>query len=462
MSGRVLLVDDDRNLCEWVQAALSRRGLAVVWRTSADEALALGESEDFDVVLTDLHMQGLGGLELCERLAGSRPDTPVVVLTAFGSLETAVAAIRVGAYDFVTKPFEIDGLRLTLQRAIAHRSLRQELARLRRAVSDGQRVDELVGASAAMRKVHDVIDRIAATDSSVLITGESGTGKELVAAAIHRRSRRQREPFVAVNCSAVPEALLESELFGHVKGAFTDAHGARSGLFVRAHEGTLFLDEIGELPLHLQPKLLRALQERRVRPVGSDQEVPFDARIVAATNRDLDLAVEEHRFREDLYYRIDVLHVSLPPLRQRGSDILLLAQHFLEKYAAALNHPVTAIAPEAAEKLLGYGWPGNVRELQNCIERAVALARFERIVVDDLPEKVRAYRPSRVLLAGDDPAEVLPLEEVERRYIVWAVDALGGNKTLAAQRLGLDRKTLYRKLGRYEGEGGGERPKKRD
>ncbi|MBI4821611.1 MAG: sigma-54-dependent Fis family transcriptional regulator [Deltaproteobacteria bacterium] len=457
MSARVLLVDDDKSHCEWVASALSKRGLGVVWRTSADEALALIESEDFDVVLTDLNMRGLGGIDLCERMKGSRPDTPVVVVTAFGSLETAVAAIRAGAYDFVTKPLEIETLHLTVERAVMHRSLRQEVRRLRRAVKETWRLDELIGASPAMRKVYDLIDRIAETDSSVLVTGESGTGKELVAQAVHRRSRRRSGPFVAVNCSAVPEALLESELFGHTKGAFTDAYGQRAGLFVRANGGTLFLDEIGELPVVLQPKLLRALQERRVRPVGSDSETPFDARLVAATNRDLELAVEERRFREDLYYRINVLHVALPSLRERGSDVLLLAHHFLEKYASTLNKPVTGVSSEAAEKLIGYAWPGNVRELQNCIERAVALARFDRIVVEDLPEKIRAYRPSRVLLAGDDPAEVLPVEEVERRYILWAVEALGGNKTLAAQRLGLDRKTLFRKLGRYR-DGSSDKP----
>jgi DNA-binding NtrC family response regulator len=377
------------------------------------------------------------------------------VITAFGSLETAVQAIRAGAYDFIAKPFEMEALRLTLERAASHRALRQELKRLRRAVDHEQRFGDLIGTSLAMRKVYDLIDRIAETDAAVLITGESGTGKELVARAIHARSRRAPGPFVALNCSAMPESLLETELFGHVKGAFTDARSSRTGLFLQAQSGTLFLDEVGELPLLLQPKLLRALQERRVRPIGSDTEVAYDARLVAATNRDLDLAVDEHRFREDLFYRINVLHVHLPPLRERGSDVLLLAQHFLTRCAEALGKPVTGLTPEAAERLMAYGWPGNVRELSNCVERAVALTRFDRIVVDDLPEKVRAYRPSRVLLGGEDPAEVLPLEEVERRYILWAVDTIG-NRTLAAQRLGLDRKTLYRKLARYD------HPKKRD
>jgi DNA-binding NtrC family response regulator len=451
----VLLVDDDRSLCEWVAGALAKKGIGVTWRTSASEGLSLLDVEDFSVVVADLNLRGMNGLELCERIALSRPDTPVIVITAFGSLETAVQAIRVGAYDFVAKPFEMDELRLTLERAESHRALRQELKRLRRAVDHEQRFGDLLGNSLAMRKVYDLIDRIAETDAAVLITGESGTGKELVARAIHARSRRAPGPFVALNCSAMPESLLETELFGHVKGAFTDARAARTGLFLQAQSGTLFLDEVGELPLLLQPKLLRALQEHRVRPVGSDTEVAYDARLVAATNRDLELAVEEHRFREDLFYRINVLHVHLPPLRERGSDILLLAQHFVTRCAEALGKPVTGLTPEAAERLMVYGWPGNVRELSNCVERAVALTRFDRIVVDDLPEKVRAYRPSRVLLGGEDPAEVLPLEEVERRYILWAVDTIG-NRTLAAQRLGLDRKTLYRKLARYD------HPKKRD
>jgi two-component system response regulator HydG len=247
----------------------------------------------------------------------------------------------------------------------------------------------------------------------------------------------------------MPETLLESELFGHTKGAFTDAKASRNGLFVQASGGTLFLDEIGELPLGLQPKLLRALQERRVRPVGSDAELGFDARIVTATNRDLETAVEERRFRDDLYYRINVVHVALPPLRARGSDVLLLAQHFLEHFAAVFAKPVKGLSPAVAEKLLTFAWPGNVRELANCMERAVALTRFAELVVDDLPEKIRDYRRSELVLTTGDPADLAPLEEVERRYILRVLEALGGNKTLAAQTLKLDRKTLYRKLKAY-------------
>jgi two-component system response regulator HydG len=297
-------------------------------------------------------------------------------------------------------------------------------------------------------KMGELLTRVADTETTVLVTGESGTGKELVAKALHSKSGRKDGPFVAINCAAMPESLLESELFGHTKGAFTDARTARPGLFIRASKGTLFLDEIGEMPAGMQAKLLRALQERTVRPVGGDSEQPFDARIIAATNRDLETEVEEKRFREDLFYRINVVRLHVPPLRARGSDILLLAQHFLERYAVQSRRPVVGMTSAAADKLLSYPWPGNVRELQNCIERAVALAQFDQIGVDDLPEKIRDYKTARINIESNDPAELLPMEEVERRYILKVLEAVGGNKTLAAQVLGFDRRTLYRKLER--------------
>jgi len=299
------------------------------------------------------------------------------------------------------------------------------------------------------------IQKAAPVDSTVLILGESGTGKELVAQALHRGGRRRDGPFVAVNCAAMPESLLESELFGHASGAFTDARGSRSGLFAQASGGTLFLDEIGELPLGLQPKLLRALQERVARPVGSDREIPFDVRLITATNRDLESAVEERRFREDLYFRIQVITIEVPPLRLRGNDVLLLASHFVEEFAAAAGKLVKGFTSGAAEKLRGYSWPGNVRELRHSIERAVALTRFEQLTVEDLPERVRSHRGTQILIASDDPSDLLPLEEVERRYILRVLEASGGNKTLASRILGLDRKTLYRKLERYGSAGNG-------
>jgi two-component system response regulator HydG len=363
-------------------------------------------------------------------------------------METAVEAMRAGAWDFVPKPLKMDALALTLERAVAHRALRGEVARLRRAVAEAQGFGELIGTSGAMRKVYELIDRVAGTSASVLITGESGTGKELVARALHERSSRRSAPFVAVNCSALPEALLESELFGHARGAFTDARTARRGLFLQADGGSLFLDEIGDLPFGLQPKLLRVLQERKLRPVGGDVETAVDVRLIAATNRDLETAVEERRFREDLFFRINVVQVQLPPLRARGGDVLLLAQKFVERMAAASGRSVHGLTARAAERLMEYPWPGNVRELQNCIERAVALTRGEEIDAGDLPDKIAGYRPSAPLEL-DGPADLVPLEEVERRYILRVVEALRGNKSMAAKVLGLDRRTLYRKLERY-------------
>jgi two-component system response regulator AtoC len=448
MRGRVLIVDDDRSLCEFLAQSLRRRGFEAMWRTSAAEALAVLEAEEIDVVVTDLNMQRMGGIELCERIVVNRPNVPVVVVTAFGSLETAVAAIRAGAYDFITKPFEIETIELTLSRAVQQRALREEVKRLRALVA-GRGSEALLGDSPPMRAVCDLLERLADSDATVLITGATGTGKEVVARALHDRSRRRDRSFVAVNCAAMPEALLESELFGHVKGAFTDARAERQGLVLQANGGTLLLDEIGDLPLRLQPKLLRCLQERRVRPVGGDAEVPFDVRIVAASNRDLEAAVRDGQFREDLFFRINVVHLELPPLRARGNDILLLAQHFIEGYAARSGKHVAGLSSPAAERLLAYDWPGNVRELQNCIERAVALTAMERIVVDDLPEKIRSYRSAPLVLASDNPADLVPMEEIERRYVLRVLDAVGGNRTAAADVLGFDRKTLYRKLVRY-------------
>jgi two-component system response regulator HydG len=449
MTGRVLVVDDEQSMCEMLEAVLQKRGFTVQWTTDATEIPALLETTAADVVLTDLHMRGMNGLELCERIVANRPDVPVVVITAFGNLETAIAAIRAGAYDFITKPPEIDTLVVALERAIQHRTLRAEVKRLRHVVDESTRFGQVLGSSAAMRPLYDVLERIADSTASVLITGETGTGKEVVARALHERSPRRKGPFIAINCSAMPETLLESELFGHVRGAFTDARAPRTGLCVQANGGTLLLDELGDMPLALQPKLLRVLQERRVRPIGGDEEIPIDVRVVATTNRDLRVLVEENRFREDLYFRINVIHLELPPLRARGGDVLLLAQHFLETHAPRAGKRITGLAPAAAEKLLAYAWPGNVRELQNCIERAVALARYEEITVDDLPEQVRAYRRSHVLVAGDDPSELVSLAEVERRYILRVVEASGGNKTMAADVLGITRKTLYRKLQEY-------------
>ena len=448
MSGHVLIVDDDQSMAETLQKAMTRRGFVVSWKTSATEALTLLDEQDFDVVVTDLHMEGMNGFALCERIVANRPDVPVVMITAFGSLDSAVGAIRAGAYDFVTKPFDVETLRLTLSRAVQHRRLRDEVKRLRQVVS-AVGLDQMIGSSAPLQKVKELVDRVADADAALLIMGESGSGKELVARAVHQRSRQATGPFVAINCAAIPEALLESELFGHVKGAFTDARAPRQGLFLKANGGTLFLDEIGELPLGMQPKLLRALQERTVRPVGGDTEIPYEARIITASNRDLETEVAERRFREDLFYRINVLRIDVPSLRARGNDVLVLAQHFMKQFSEQTAKRVAGMTPAVAVKLVSYAWPGNVRELQNCMERAVAFARFGELTVDDLPEKIRDYRSTDLSIPGVGAQEVMTMDELERRYITRILKQVDGNKTTAAELLGLNRRTLYRKLERW-------------
>ena len=446
LNGKILIVDDEQGMCDLLETDLRLRDFESKSFTSAEQALLAFNDEEFDVVLTDLKMPGVSGLELCAQVVSNRPDIPVVVMTAFGSMETAVAAMRAGAYDFVTKPVEMDLLALSLQRAVNHRRLQKQVRVLSEQVDRTRHFGEILGESSAMQRLYDQLARVADSDTSTLLTGESGTGKELVARSIHKRSRRSNGPFVAVNCAALPESLLESELFGHAKGAFTDARNERRGLFLEADGGTLLLDEIGEVPLTMQVKLLRALEERKVRPVGSDRELSFDVRVVSATNRDLESAIEDGRFREDFFYRINVIQLELPPLRSRGTDVLLLAQHFQEHYAEQMHKSVTGISDQVAERLLAYAWPGNVRELRNVIERAVALTRYEQLAVEDLPDKIRNYRRSEVTLGSEDPAELVTLEEVEGRYIQHVLTATKGNKTMAARILGLDRKTLYRKL----------------
>jgi DNA-binding NtrC family response regulator len=455
MKNRVLIVEDDRAMCELLEAQLRRRGFDALSRHSAEQALMLLRTEDFHVVVADHNMPGTSGISLCDELSANRPDLPVVVITAFGSMETAIAAIRAGAYDFLTKPFEAEQLVLTLERAIAHRALKEEVKRLRRAVSESARFGEILGESSPVRNMCDLIARAAGSEATVLITGESGTGKDLVARALHERSDRRSGPFVAINCAAVTESLLESELFGHKRGAFTDARENRPGLLAQAKGGTVFLDEIGDMPLAMQAKLLRAIESRTVRPVGSDNETAIDVRFIAATNRDLESDADEERFRRDLFFRINVIQIPVPALRARGNDILLLGQHFVERAAARSNKGVLGFSSSAAERLLAYPWPGNVRELQNAIERAVALCAFERIAPEDLPERIRTHRRTQLVLGGEDATTLLPMHEVERRYILHVLDAVGGNKTLAARILGFDRRTMYRKLERFEGDASG-------
>ncbi|MBA3391636.1 MAG: sigma-54-dependent Fis family transcriptional regulator [Deltaproteobacteria bacterium] len=446
MTGSVLLVDDDEDTRTLLCEALRRRGFNVDAVASAQACLEKVRDAVVDLVVTDVQMPGMTGIALCTELHERHPDVLSIVLTGVGDLDTAIAAIRAGAHDFLTKPVKVDALEIAVRRALEHLSVKREVRRLRAAVDQHAPIPGMAGASAVLRETTQLVRRVAGSDATVLITGESGTGKELVARALHELSPRRSEPFVAINCGAMPAPLLESELFGHVRGAFTDAKTSRPGLFLQAGAGTIFLDEVGEMPLEMQVKLLRVLQERTVRPVGGDEEVPFHARVVTATNRDLATEVEELRFREDLFYRVNVVAIPVPPLRDRSGDIPLLARHMLERIAARTNKPAIELSPEAARKLTDYNWPGNVRELENCIERSVAICGRGPIVVEHLPTKVQQYQSARIELASTNAAEMITLDEMERRYVRQVLESLGGNKTHAARVLGIDRRSLYRRL----------------
>jgi len=446
VKGRILVVDDDVDGATLLRGGLQRRGYQVHVIHTGETALTWLETHDVDVVIAHLRMSGMSGIALCNALHDAHPGVVTIVVTGDGALASAVAAIRAGAYDYVAKPIDLDVLVIAIERAVGHVTLGRELRRLRLVVAATQPIGSIVGDSAPMKKVVAVVHKVAASDATVLIVGESGTGKELIARAIHDDSPRRDRQFAAINCAAVPPLLLESELFGHVKGAFTDARRSRPGLFVQAQGGTVFLDEIGEMPLEMQVKLLRVLQERRVRPVGGEEEIPFDARVIAATNRDLEADVAEKRFREDLYYRINVVQIALPPLRARPGDLLALAQHFIQKIAARTGKPTVGLSTEAARVMVDYDWPGNVRELENCLERAIALTNFDQLAVEDLPEKMRLHRRAILATATGAPSELISLAEVMRRYVMQVLDAVGGNKTMAAHVLQIDRRSLYRRL----------------
>ena len=443
----VLLVDDDEDTRTLLHEGLKRRGFSVEAVESAQACLDWVRDHDVDVVVTDVQMPGISGVELCDQLRERHPHVLAIVLTGLGTYDTAIAAVRSGAYDYLAKPVKMDALVVALERAFGHLAVSREVRRLRQAVDVAVPIPSLIGSSPAIREMSTMIRRVADVDATVLITGESGTGKELVARALHDLSPSRRgAPFVAINCGAVPANLLESELFGHVRGAFTDAKSSRAGLFLQAQGGTIFLDEIGEMPLEMQVKLLRVLQQRTVRPVGGDEEIPFDARVITATNRDLQSEVDEERFREDLFYRINVVAIPVPPLRSRGADILLLAKHLVQKIASRGNKPVPAISAEASRKLVSYDWPGNVRELENCIERAVAMCGGGEIDLPHLPTKVVNHQPARIELSTAEPAEMITLDEMERRYVRQVLASVNGNKTHAARVLGIDRRSLYRRL----------------
>lgn len=444
-----MVIDDDRGMCELLEIGLHKRGFEVIWRTQPLAALHVLLEDRIDAVVIDLNMPGLKGTELCQRVLASRPELPIILITAFGTMEMASAAMRAGACDFLTKPFEVDALALALTRAVQHRSLREEVKVLRQSVAARKDSGAELGVSPVMQQVYALAACVAHTDGPVLITGETGVGKETIARVIHEKSARRSNPFVVLRCAELPQALLESELFGQLQGSRPDVSAARAGLLRQAAGGTLLIDDIGELPLAMQPKLLRVIQERPMRPGASDSEPAVDVRILATTHSDLEAAIAEHRFLADLFFRISVVQVNLPPLRSRGADVLLIAQHVLEQCAARLDKTVASLSPRAAECLLTYPWPGNICELQRCIERAVALSPGSEVELEHLPETIRQHRQASPEPGRPEGLALMPLDEVERRYILHVLDVLAGNKALAAQILGLDRHTLHRKLDRY-------------
>ncbi len=462
---RVLIVDDEPSMRELLAIVLGREGYDVVAADCGREALRVIRERSIDLLISDIRMPDMSGVDVLRAARDADPEVPGIVMTAFASTETAVEALRLGASDYLTKPFDVDELKIVVRNALERRHLRQENLELKRTLSTTHRFANMIGRSEAMLAVFRLIETIAPTGSTVLITGESGTGKELVARAIHFHSLRRDRPFVALNCGAMPETLLESELFGHVRGAFTGAATTKKGLVELADKGTIFLDEIGEMSPAMQVKLLRVLQERRYRRVGGTDEIEADIRILAATNRDLDKAVAEGRFREDLFYRVNVIPISLPSLRERREDIPALAAHFVERFAAQMGKSVVGLSREAIARLETYHWPGNIRELENAMERAVALEASPTILPESLPQALvqPALRPT----APDaEPAAVTPpagldwpeggldlerhVREIERRYIAEALQRAGGVKVRAAGLLGMTFRSFRYYLKKYE------------
>src|ERR671932_1164122 len=445
----LILVAEDEDLMRVILSGLLEgAGYRVALAASAEEALEKFTTEDVAVTLTDIRMAGMDGLALLDRIKDVDPEALVVVMTAYSSVETAVAALRKGAYDYVTKPFVNEDLLQSVKNALRQRELFRENRALRRGFDRRYSFSEIIGTSPALQSVFRLVEKVAGTNTNILIEGESGTGKELIARAIHHNSPRSERPFVAINCGALPENLLESELFGHVKGAFTGAVRDKQGLFAAARGGSFFLDEVGEMPASLQVKLLRVLQEREAIPVGATEPIPVDVRIIAATNRELEEEIRRGNFRSDLFYRLNVIAINLPALRERRDDLLLLIEALLQNLATETGTEPKALAAEALDAVMVYEWPGNVRELENALEHAVVLTRGNLIEAASLPERITKRRKEP--LVAERSYRNPTLEVIERAYIMWVLQAEGGNKTRAAEVLGIDPSTLYRKLSRYE------------
>jgi two-component system response regulator PilR (NtrC family) len=450
-AGDILIVDDERSMREFLGIYLRREGYRIEAAPGGNEAIATLKTRTFDVIITDLRMPDVDGLTVLAEAKRLRPDTEVIVVTAFSTTETAIAAMKAGAHDYLTKPFKLDEVGLVVERAMEKRRLARENLALRDEIKGRYKLERLLGKSPPMQRVFDILRKIASTRTSVLLIGESGTGKELAARALHELSQRSDHPFVAVNCGAIPESLLESELFGHVKGAFTGASSDKQGLFEAAHTGTLLLDEVAELPVAMQVKLLRVLQERKVKPVGGVSEREVDVRIVAATNRDLETEVEKGTFRQDLYYRLNVIQLRMPPLRERREDLPLLVDHFVRKFSAEHERNVVRAEPEVMSALMSYHFPGNVRELENMVERAVTLSTTDWLGLDAFPNLV-GLPPTQ---PGANSIGYLPedgldlehhLEEYERSIIIKALERTGGNRTLAARLLHVSFRSIRYRL----------------
>ena len=443
---QILVVYDDEVACSLLGEVLFEEGYYVKMVRSGREAVNMAEKEFYDLVITDLKIPDLDGLSVLKTYKQKCPDTPVIMITAFGSIESAIEAMKAGAFDYVSKPFREDEIKIVVRRALLQKRLQRENEQYRREFSRTYGLDQIIGRSPSMLEIYKTVAMVVNSRSTVLIQGESGTGKELIARAIHYNSPRSENPFVVVNCAALPEGLLESELFGHIKGAFTGAVTSKRGLFEEAENGTIFLDEIGDMSLPLQAKLLRVIQEREIRRLGSNELIQVDVRILAATNQPLEEKVEQGLFRQELLYRLRVVTIDMPPLRARRDDIPLLADYFLKKYSAEANKPVSAFSPQAMDLLCRYSWPGNVRELEHVIEQAVILTTNSAILPDDLPQQVHSH----FSLDHDlPPFRLMKLDELQRHYLIRVLLETGGNKSEAARVLGIDRRTLYRMAGRY-------------